>query len=71
MLAAMCIVSPALYQAPPGSFKDLTTGSVAGTAGETFGCCGTPTFEAKKGWDPASGLGTPSFGVLLDYLVGL
>ncbi|KAH7927947.1 subtilisin-like protein [Leucogyrophana mollusca] len=36
-----------------GAFHDVTTGTNPG--------CGTKGFEAVKGWDPVTGLGTPNF----------
>ncbi|CAA7270109.1 unnamed protein product [Cyclocybe aegerita] len=40
-----------------GAFNDITSGGNQG--------CGTPGFTAVPGWDPVSGLGTPSFPKLL------
>jgi tripeptidyl-peptidase I len=44
-------LNPWLYQVGFQAFKDVTKGSNKG--------CGTEGFEAEKGWDPASGFGTP------------
>ncbi|KAF8516711.1 family S53 protease-like protein [Hysterangium stoloniferum] len=44
--------NPFIY-ANPGVFNDITTGSNPG--------CNTNGFPAKAGWDPVTGLGTPSF----------
>ncbi|KAH6951226.1 peptidase S8/S53 domain-containing protein [Ilyonectria sp. MPI-CAGE-AT-0026] len=51
-----------LYQHPE-VFTDITDGRNPG--------CGTQGFEAAKGWDPVSGLGSPKFTKLRDLLVGL
>ncbi|KAH8089879.1 tripeptidyl peptidase A [Cristinia sonorae] len=47
----------ALY---PKAFNDMTTGNIPG--------CGTPGFNASKGWDPLTGFGSPNFGVLKDIV---
>ncbi|KAI0344952.1 subtilisin-like protein [Trametopsis cervina] len=49
-------LNPFLY-ANPGAFHDTTSGSNPG--------CNTQGFPATKGWDPATGLGTPNFAALL------
>ncbi|KAH7141452.1 peptidase S8/S53 domain-containing protein [Dactylonectria estremocensis] len=51
-----------LYQHPE-IFTDITDGHNPG--------CGTKGFQATKGWDPVSGLGSPKFPKLRDLLVGL
>ena len=51
-------LNPLLYQTLMGQgFFDITEGS----NGNGFTCAG---FKATKGWDPASGWGSPNFGVL-------
>ncbi|RFU25414.1 hypothetical protein B7463_g10924, partial [Scytalidium lignicola] len=45
-------INPVLYQHPE-VLNDITTGHNAG--------CGTNGFAAVKGWDPATGLGTPNY----------
>ena len=55
-------VNPTLY-AHPEVLKDVTEGGNQG--------CGTPGFEASKGWDPVTGLGTPEFGGMLGVWLGL
>ncbi|KAK3694162.1 peptidase S8/S53 domain-containing protein [Podospora appendiculata] len=50
--APVGFLNPVLY-AHPEMFVDVVEGSIGG--------CGTPGFSAVAGWDPASGLGTPSF----------
>jgi len=49
-------LNPLLY-ANPTAFFDITTGSNPG--------CNTQGFPAEVGWDPVTGLGTPSFPALL------
>ena len=46
----------------PGAFNDITTGNNPG--------CGTPGFNATRGWDPVTGVGTPNFGKLKDIVTG-
>ncbi|KXS94667.1 hypothetical protein AC578_4884 [Pseudocercospora eumusae] len=51
-----------IYQHPE-VFNDITEGSNPG--------CRTAGFQAAKGWDPVSGLGSPNFPKLRSLLVGL
>ncbi|KAI0355318.1 tripeptidyl peptidase A [Trametes cingulata] len=44
----------------PTAFNDITVGNNPG--------CGTPGFNATKGWDPVTGVGTPNFGKLKDIV---
>ncbi|OCH85123.1 family S53 protease [Obba rivulosa] len=53
-------LNPLLY-ANPSVLTDITSGSNPG--------CGTNGFNATKGWDPITGLGTPRFAAL-ERLVG-
>lgn len=46
-------LNPWLYQTGRQGLNDVTLGSNAG--------CGTDSFPATTGWDPATGLGTPDF----------
>ena len=46
-------LNPILYQYASKIFYDVTTGHNPG--------CNTTGFYAAKGWDPVTGLGTPSF----------
>ena len=55
-------VNPVLY-ANPGAFNDITTGNNPG--------CGTQGFSAVEGWDPVTGLGTPSYTKLLSVFLAL
>lgn len=51
-------INPTIYSAAfVPSFKDVTNGTNPG--------CGTLGFNATKGWDPVTGLGTPYFPSLL------
>ncbi|KAJ8581127.1 subtilisin-like protein [Rhizopogon salebrosus TDB-379] len=51
-------INPTIYSAGfSGSFNDVTNGTNPG--------CGTLGFNATKGWDPVTGLGTPNFPSLL------
>jgi len=43
--------------ANPSALNDITIGGNQG--------CGTPGFSSAPGWDPVTGLGTPSFPKLL------
>lgn len=53
-------LNPWLYKTGYKAFTDVTKGSTLG--------CNTTGFEAKAGWDAASGFGTPQFGKLLQLL---
>ena len=44
----------------PSVFNDITVGNNPG--------CGTPGFNATKGWDPITGVGTPNFAKLRDAI---
>lgn len=55
-------LNPALY-ANPSMLNDITSGHNQG--------CGTPGFEAVRGWDPVTGLGTPNFPRMLAYFMAL
>ena len=51
-------INPTIYsQEFASAFNDITNGTNQG--------CGTVGFSAVKGWDPLTGLGTPSFPKLL------
>ncbi|KAG6845432.1 hypothetical protein H0H87_009339 [Tephrocybe sp. NHM501043] len=49
-------LNPLLYSKAASGFNDITLGHNSG--------CGTTGFNATKGWDPVTGLGTPNFGKL-------
>ena len=55
-------VNPFLY-ANPETLNDITAGYNPG--------CGTNGFEAVKGWDPVTGLGTPNYPKLLQRFLAL
>ncbi|KAF9464795.1 tripeptidyl peptidase A [Collybia nuda] len=56
-LPPLGFLNPLLYtKGLEGAFNDITEGNNPG--------CGTPGFNATKGWDPVTGLGTPNFGKL-------
>ena len=62
-------ISPLLYKmasAHPAAFTDIVKGDNKCTeSGCSSGCTG---FEATKGWDPVSGLGTPVYPEMLKYI---
>ncbi|KAF8321006.1 peptidase S8/S53 domain-containing protein [Cantharellus anzutake] len=53
-------LNPWIYSLKPGILNDITTGSNPG--------CGTTGFNATRGWDPATGFGTPDLPRLLKAL---
>ena len=56
-------LNPLLYQTLQGQgFTDVAKGSNGGG----FFC---PGFDAIQGWDPASGWGSPNFGLLADLII--
>jgi tripeptidyl-peptidase-1 len=55
-------INPVIY-ANPQAFNDITSGSNSG--------CGTNGFNATKGWDPVTGLGTPDYEKLLKVFMEL
>ncbi|KAI9688708.1 MAG: hypothetical protein M1822_001065 [Bathelium mastoideum] len=55
-------LNPSLY-ANPSMFNDITDGTNPG--------CGTLGFSAAEGWDPVTGLGTPSYPKMLEYFMSL
>ncbi|KAJ7437141.1 tripeptidyl peptidase A [Mycena galericulata] len=56
-LPPLGFLNPLLYSKAASGFNDITTGNNPG--------CGTEGFNASKGWDAVTGLGTPNFGKLL------
>lgn len=65
-------VTPALYSihaANPDAYNDVLVGNNACSA-YADKCC-TNGFSATPGWDPATGLGTPVAGKLIQYLTYL
>jgi len=65
-------LNPALYQADSSVWNDITQGNNKCSAEQKTGykCC-KQGFYATTGWDPLTGLGTPVFGKLYDYLCNL
>ncbi|MCJ1355544.1 MAG: hypothetical protein MMC33_005536 [Icmadophila ericetorum] len=55
-------VNPTLY-ANPQVLNDITNGTNVG--------CGSQGFHAAKGWDPATGLGTPNYPKMLELFLSL
>ena len=63
-------INPVLYQMwndNPSTFKDITQGNNYCTEMQ---CCSNTTYgyEATKGWDPVTGLGTPNVGLMKEWL---
>jgi len=62
-------VNPLLYQIwadQPSAFNDVTVGDNICTE---YGCAAScKGWTAAKGWDPVTGLGTPNYGALLNYI---
>lgn len=55
-------INPVLY-ANPDALTDIKNGSNAN--------CGSSGFAAVEGWDPVTGLGTPSYPALLELFLSL
>lgn len=53
-------LNPLLYSKGTAGLNDITSGANAG--------CGVAGFPAQKGWDPATGLGTPNFPKLKEIV---
>jgi len=57
-------LNPTIYNpVHSGAFNDITCGSNPG--------CGTGGFNATRGWDPVTGVGTPNFKKLLKIFLQL
>eukprot|EP00009_Paramoeba_aestuarina_P001133 CAMPEP_0201517522 /NCGR_PEP_ID=MMETSP0161_2-20130828/8587_1 /ASSEMBLY_ACC=CAM_ASM_000251 /TAXON_ID=180227 /ORGANISM="Neoparamoeba aestuarina, Strain SoJaBio B1-5/56/2" /LENGTH=616 /DNA_ID=CAMNT_0047915049 /DNA_START=58 /DNA_END=1908 /DNA_ORIENTATION=+ len=57
-------INPLLYQmwaANPKTFQDITVGTNGGG-------CTNLAFEATTGWDPLTGLGTPNYSEIVQYV---
>jgi tripeptidyl-peptidase-1 len=50
----------------PDTFIDITVGNNRCTEMTCQGCQG---FECSKGWDPITGLGSPNYPAMLDYIM--
>ncbi|KAF8802988.1 subtilisin-like protein [Phlegmacium glaucopus] len=59
-LSPLGFLNPFLYSVGFLGLNDITIGHNAG--------CGTQGFNATKGWDPVTGLGTPNFGKLKELV---
>lgn len=59
---AIGFLNPTLY-ANPNLLHDIVSGNNIG--------CGTQGFEAAKGWDPVTGMGTPNYPAMLEYFLSL
>eukprot|EP00455_Lapot_gusevi_P021449 TRINITY_DN2250_c0_g1_i8.p1 TRINITY_DN2250_c0_g1~~TRINITY_DN2250_c0_g1_i8.p1 ORF type:complete len:293 (-),score=86.44 TRINITY_DN2250_c0_g1_i8:52-930(-) len=70
--APLGFLNPLLYQMAfetPSSFYDVTVGyNACGAYGSSPVCCPFG-YRAARGWDPVSGLGTPNYEVILDYVL--
>jgi len=68
-LPPLGFVNPRIYQVardhPGEAFYDITQGTTS--CGADGSCCATG-FPADKGWDPTTGLGSPLWSGLLQYL---
>ena len=53
-----------MYAADKSSFTDITSGNNYCTES----CCGSVGYVATKGWDAVTGLGTPVFPKMQNYL---
>jgi tripeptidyl-peptidase-1 len=66
--APLGLINPLLYKmatTDPTTFTDITSGNNMCTAN----CCTSNLgFTATTGWDPVSGLGTPVFSKIQNYL---
>jgi tripeptidyl-peptidase-1 len=62
-LPPLGFLNPFLYSKGFEGLNDITIGNNAG--------CGTPGFNASKGWDPVTGLGTMNFGKLRELVLSL
>lgn len=63
-------LNPVLYQMyadEPSAFNDITVGDNRCTEDGCASSC--KGFNAAKGWDPVTGLGSPNFAVMKTYLV--
>ena len=62
-MSTLGFFNPLLYKLQGQGFSDITKGE---NYGDNVLCGG---FKATKGWDPASGWGSPNFGVLKDLVI--
>ncbi|QSZ32744.1 hypothetical protein DSL72_002323 [Monilinia vaccinii-corymbosi] len=59
--AGLGFLNPWLYTSAKSALTDITTGKITGCSGVISGA----GFSAVRGWDPATGLGTPNYTKLL------
>lgn len=62
-MSTLGFLNPLLYKLQGQGFVDITEGQ---NYGENIFCDG---FDAVKGWDPASGWGSPNFAILKELVV--
>ena len=55
-----------LFESDPSYFNDITVGN----NNCTESCCGVG-FTSSKGWDPVTGLGTPNYQKILNYVTNI
>ena len=56
-----------MARAQPAAFNDVTEGSnICTEAGCARSCKG---YRAAPGWDPVTGLGTPNYPTMLEYVI--
>ncbi|ORY17869.1 peptidase S8/S53 domain-containing protein [Clohesyomyces aquaticus] len=56
-------LNPWLYNTASAGFTDIRSGKITGCGGSISGA----GFSAVSGWDPATGLGTPNYGKLVEF----
>lgn len=70
----MGFLNPWLYAVGKTGFTDITIGGSRGCHGSSQTGISTPyvpyaSWNATEGWDPVSGLGTPSFQILAELVL--
>ncbi len=63
--APLGFLNPLLYAAPAGALTDVASGTQRGCG------LGDAGFPAVEGWDAVTGLGSPHYGKLLEYVSAL
>lgn len=61
-MSTVAFINPAIY-ANTSIFNDVLVGNATG--------CHSPGFQALKGWDPVTGLGTPDYPSMLEYFLSI
>lgn len=67
-------LNPALYKLSDSFINDITSGSnkcAPGLTSKSASVCCTQGFQATKGWDPVTGLGSVDFKKFKDTMVNL